>query len=358
MSKLGTVLRDERDAIIAEWMRRVGELPDAEGLPSPALEDNVPQIVDEIAECLDRLGDCRPGLDALPSLHALERYRLGFDIRGVLAEYRILRQVILERVGGAHDDRENEVFLHDLLDRAVADAVDHFAFERDRAREIFVGMLGHDLRNPLGAISMAAQALLAQADRLEPTHRRLAKRILGSATRIERMADDLLDLTRGRIGGGVPIVVAPTDLGALVRDVVEEFNEAFPDRTIAAALDGLDLRGEWDGDRLSQVVSNLIANALEHGGDPIEVAARLDGGDERVVIEVRNQGELSAEAISRVFDPFVSMASTRAGRRGLGLGLYIVREIARAHGGAVEASSDDGTTAFRVVLPRRAQPPQ
>jgi signal transduction histidine kinase len=352
MSRLSTLLRDERDAIIADWMRRVGDLPDAEGLPEPVLRDNLPQIVEEIAECLDKMDQCRPGLDALPSLHALERYRLGFDIRAVLAEYRILRQVILERVPRA-GDRATEAFLHELIDGAISDAVDHFAFERDRAREIFVGMLGHDLRNPLGAITMAAQQLLLHADRLDPTHRRLAKRILGSATRIERMADDLLDFTRGRIGGGVPIAVAPTDLATVLRDVAEEFNEAFPDRSIRARTDGTDLRGEWDGDRLSQVVSNLIANALEHGGDPIEVVGRADG--ERVVLEVRNQGEIARDQLGRVFDPFVSLAASRSGRRGLGLGLYIVREIARAHGGAVEASSDRGTTSFRVLLPRRAQ---
>ena len=354
MSKLSQLLRVERDAIVAEWIHRVREVPDATDMPAPVLMNNVPQIIDEIAECLDKRGACRPGLDALPTLHALDRYKIGFDIRSVLAEYRILRQVILESIRDLPADRVEEAFLHDLLDRAIGDGVEHFAFERDRAREIFVGMLGHDLRNPLGAISMAAQALLQDADRLDPIHRRLAKRILGSATRIERMADDLLDFTRGRIGGGVPIAVQPVDLGEIIRDVTEEFNEAFPDRTVRAEVDGDDLAGEWDRDRLAQVVSNLIANALEHGDDPIEATARGENG--KVLIEVRNHGELPADAVGRVFDPFVSLAPARQGRRGLGLGLYIVREIARAHGGTVEASSGDGTTAFRVILPRSAAP--
>jgi signal transduction histidine kinase len=354
MSTLSQRLRDQRDAIVAEWLRRLREVPDAAGTPEPVLVNNVPQILDEMAECLEKRGACRPGLDALPTLHALDRYKIGFDIRSVLSEYRILRQVIIEHVAVPLAERAEEAFLHDLLDKAIGDGVEHFAFERDRAREIFVGMLGHDLRNPLGAISMASQALLQQSDRLDPTHRRLAKRILSSATRIERMADDLLDFTRGRIGGGVPIAVQPADLGEIIRDVTEEFNEAFPDRDVRAQLDGDDLQGEWDRDRLAQVVSNLIANALEHGDDPIEATARRENGG--VTIEVRNQGEMPPDSVARVFEPFFTLAATRAGRRGLGLGLYIVREVARAHGGSVEARSEGGTTAFRVRLPRRSQP--
>jgi signal transduction histidine kinase len=353
MSKLGTLLRAQRDAILAEWLRRVREQPEAEHMPEPVLRDNLPQIIDEIAECLDRYPDCRPGLDALPTLHALDRYKIGFDVRDVVSEYRILRQVILSRISRA-SDREGEACLHELLDRAISDAVDHFALERDRAREVFVGMLGHDLRGPLNAISMAAQHLLIQEDRLDPAHARLVKRVLSSVTRIDRMADDMLDFTRGRVGGGVPIKVAPADLASLIRDVTDEFHEAFPDRRVETRLEGEQLEGDWDADRLAQVVSNLIANALEHGTDPVEVGTRQEG--EQVVIEVRNRGELARDAIGRVFDPFVSLAPTRAGRRGLGLGLYIVREVAKAHGGSVEATSGNGTTTFRVVLPRLARP--
>ena len=352
MGQLSSLLKNERDAIMAAWLERVGELPEAQGIPEPVLRDNLPQIIDEIAECMNQWAHCRPGLDALPSLHAIDRYKIGFDIRGVIAEYRILRQVILEQVRSITPDPIALGFLHDLLDRAIADAVDHFAFERDRAREIFVGILGHDLRSPLNAISMAAQQLLMHADRLDPNHRRLASRILRSVSRIERMATDLLDFTRGRIGGGVPLTVGTADLGAVIRDVVDEFVEAFPDRTVEAHTGGGDLTGEWDADRLAQLVSNLIANALEHGADPIEVVGGVEG-DHHVVIEVRNQGEISREWMPRVFDPFVSLGASRSGRRGLGLGLYIVREIVTAHHGTIDANSDHGSTVFRVSLPRR-----
>jgi len=352
MNELSSLLREQRDAIVAEWLRQVREqLPAAEGMPGPVLENNVPQIILELAERVESRSP-QKGLDALPTLHALDRYRIGFDVRAVLSEYAILRQVILARIPAAAEPGEI-ASLHQMLDRAIADAVDHYALERDRAREIFVGMLGHDLRNPLNAIAMASQQLLLHPEHLDPVHRRLVVRIQSSATRIERMADDLLDFTRGRIGGGVPLTIKPVDLAGIVNDVVDEFREAFPDREVRAEPGPGDLDGEWDGDRLAQVVSNLIANALEHGGDPIVVRARPDG--DTVTIEVENQGEMPEHLGSRVFDPFVSLHATRSGRRGLGLGLYIVREIARAHGGSVEAVSSRGATFFRVVLPRRVQ---
>jgi signal transduction histidine kinase len=166
------------------------------------------------------------------------------------------------------------------------------------------------------------------------------------------MVGDLLDLARGRLGTGIPIQPVPIDLARIVHDIVDEFVDAYPDRTIRVDGGEGDVSGRWDADRLGQVLSNLIANALEHGEDPVVVRA-LDRG-ERVAIEVCNGGTIDLATASRVWDPFVSVAGPREGRRGLGLGLYIVREIARAHGGTVEVTRNDGATVFRVLLPRQA----
>jgi signal transduction histidine kinase len=335
-------LREQQGAILQEWLRRVEALPDAVGMPEPMLRDNLPAILTEIAERLERPGESH--LDALPSIHAIARYKVGFDVRSVVSEYAILRQVLIELRGAPL-----EAEVHALLDLAVAVAVDHFALERDRQLETFIAILGHDLRNPLNAIGVAAQHLLSIDGRPPPERRMLVR--IGSATgRIERMVSDLLDLARGRLGSGIPITPVPVDLAQLVHDVADEFVDAYPDRTIR--VDGAThVQGVWDADRLAQVVSNLIANALEHGEDPV-VARALDHGD-RVAIEVCNGGMIDLATASRVWDPFVSIAGPREGRRGLGLGLYIVREIARAHRGTVEVTRDDGVTVFRVVLPRQ-----
>jgi len=347
MQAMAQFLRDHGGEIIEEWLRRVATLPAAAGMPEPVLRDNVPAILEELAERLDQKDPVGLGLDALPSHHAMSRYKVGFDVRGVVAEYRILRQVVLD----LYRPRAEPPAFHAALDHAIADAVDHFALERDRASETFVAILSHDLRNPLNAISMAAHHLLNHGAESGP-ERRLASRISASTARIERMITDLLDLARSRLGGGIPIVRHRIDLVPILRDVTDEFADAYPDRTLRVSPDEGSLVGEWDGDRLAQLMSNLIANALEHGDDPIRIHA-FDRGDQ-VEVEVRNRGTIDLETSSRAFDPFVSLHAQREGRRGLGLGLYIVREIARAHGGGVDIASAAGETVFRVFLPRTA----
>lgn len=349
VADLATFLRSERDAIIAEWLVRVRALPAAEGMPEPVLLDNIPQILDELAEALERADADHQALDALPSHHALARYRVGFDVRSVVAEYQLLRRVILERLAAATETLQ----LHDALDRAIADAVDHFAAERDRAQEIFVGILGHDLRNPLGAIQMAAAQLSRPEVRLEASARRLVGRISNSTARIRRLIEDLLDVTRSRIGGGLPMMPRPMDLREVVTDVVDEFHEAYPDRDVQVESDG-PLRGTWDPDRLAQVVSNLVANALEHGTDPVVVSTARE--DDAVVLEVRNRGRLFDDEMLHTFDVLASLSAARHGRRGLGLGLYIVREVVRAHGGQMSAESAGDDTTFRIRLPGNAAP--
>ena len=211
-------LREQQEQILQEWLRRVGALPDAAGMPEPALRDNVPAILTEIAERLEAPGVSR--LDALPSHHAIARYKIGFDIRSLVAEYRILRQVLVDLRGAPL-----EAEVHDALDHAIAVAVDHFALERDRQLETFIAILGHDLRNPLNAISVAAQHLLSIEGR-PPTERRMLVRVNASAGRIERMVSDLLDVARARLGAGIPIHPVTIDLARVVHDIADEFVDA------------------------------------------------------------------------------------------------------------------------------------
>jgi PAS domain S-box-containing protein len=221
-------------------------------------------------------------------------------------------------------------------------------------RERFVGIVSHDLRNPLNAITMAA-ALLLQSRQLSPPLARHAARIRANAERMARMIGDLLDLTRGRLGGGIPVSPEPARLGDVVAEVLGTLALARPDRRVVLEAEaGAPLDGEWDRDRVGQAVGNLVSNAFDHGdpGAPVTVTLRGEG-DERVAVEVHNEGApIAPELRAHLFDPF------RRGRGGgdgggLGLGLYIAREIARAHGGELTftSSAAEGTT-FRLVLPR------
>lgn len=220
-----------------------------------------------------------------------------------------------------------------------------------RLNEMFMAVLGHDLRNPLNAVLTSAQ-LLQQAAQDEAV-RRAAERIVGGGRRMQRMIEDMLDLARARLAGGIPLKRAPMDLGALLQRTVQEHLAAFPERAIELRLEG-DAKGDWDADRLAQLASNLIGNALQHGdGGAIEV--RLDGtrADE-VELSVANGGCIAPALLPQLFDPFRGGTSGIGRGKGLGLGLYIVQQIAHAHLGSIEVQSDPARgTRFRLRVPRR-----
>ena len=216
-------------------------------------------------------------------------------------------------------------------------------------REMYMGMLGHDLRVPLGAVRLAADLVLRRG-RLEPQDRRVVERLLRSSRRMERMISQLLDLTRARLGGGLSLKPETCDLREVCESVAAEF--AGP---IELALEG-DLTGTWDHDRLAEVIANLTGNAVEYAtpGTPVRIAGLADG-EAGVRVEVSNQGApIPPELLPHIFEPFRRAKQREKSPAGnLGLGLYIASEIVRAHGGTIEGRSGGGTTTFTVRLPRR-----
>lgn len=224
----------------------------------------------------------------------------------------------------------------------------------EQARERFIGILGHDLRGPLGAILMAVELL----DELPEPHAGTVARLSRSAHRIDAMIRDMLDFARGRLAGGIPVARRPCDLQTVCNQVVEEMQQAHPDRAIRFETAG-DLRGRWDPDRVEQVVSNLVGNAIAHGTGPVCVTAR-DDGDE-VVTTVHNDGPpIPAEMLAILFEPFTRPDPDTDGARskGLGLGLYIASEIVHAHRATISVTSmaSQGTT-VTIRWPRSVDAP-
>jgi two-component system, sensor histidine kinase and response regulator len=221
-----------------------------------------------------------------------------------------------------------------------------------RMNETFAAMLGHDLRSPLDFLVTASHLLERVADDPEAV-RRTAQQMRASGQRMARMIADMLDLARGRLGGGIPIHPQPIDLAAVVQRVVVECQAGQPDTPIVVDAAG-DLTCDADPERLAQVVSNLLGNALQHGEAGRDVIVRLDGtAPSTIGVAVENAGEIAPDALPHLFEAF-ARGPVRSREDGLGLGLYITAQIAQAHGGAAVARSEHGATTIEVTLPRRA----
>lgn len=237
----------------------------------------------------------------------------------------------------------------DAEDRQQAARSD-LSSERETAelREQFIAVLGHDLRTPLGSIALGADLLALKV--ADPALLPVVERIRRSARRMASLVDDLMDFTRGRMGSGIGLNLRRHDSVHLtLEQVIDEMRGLHPERVIAASIPDL-LCLDCDPERLAQLLSNLLANALVHGspGAPVQIDARHEDG--KFVLSVSNEGQdLPPEVIAQLFKPYWRAAS-RPGSEGLGLGLYIVDQIARAHGGKIDVTSSAGRTAFTFTL--------
>ena len=220
-------------------------------------------------------------------------------------------------------------------------------------RERMMGILGHDLRNPVSAV-LSITGLMSGQDELSDKMRGRLAVIEQSARRMNEMIGTLLDFTRLRFHGSLPITLAEISLDEVVRGVVAELQAAHPRREIALSVAG-SLRGHWDPGRMAQVLANLVANALSHGAHESAVRITLADEGDAVLMSVSNGGPtIPSTLVARLFEPFQQAESPGGKPRGLGLGLFIVREIVRAHGGTIEVRSGDDLTTFAVKLPRSA----
>ncbi len=301
-------------------------------------------------------------LDHASQVHGAARVGSGLALPAVVAEYRALRASVLRlwRAGKPEPD------LHDLddltrfneaIDQSLALAVSAFTRRVDSARKMFLAILGHDLRNPLAAVTLSAKLAMGSEG---PELKQLLTQIVTSATAVSDLVTDLIDFTSSSIGAGLPLKPAAADFRVVCDEVAREMRAAHPGRSVHCDLRG-ELGGTWDPHRLRQVVANLVGNALQHGSatEPVELAA--DGtAAEAVVLSVHNSGEpIPAELLPTIFNPLTrGRVSVRERRRpgSIGLGLYIVREIVAAHGGTVGITSTAAAgTTVTVRLPRNAR---
>lgn len=219
-------------------------------------------------------------------------------------------------------------------------------------QERVLGIVGHDLRSPLAAIRISAQLLARGVT--DPRHQRLVGVVEGAARRMQHLVEDLLDYTLARVGGGIPLRPRRCDVAEVCREVVAEAVAADPARTVRCEGEG-DPVVEGDPDRLAQALANVVGNALRYGAPEHAVELRWRGEPDALVVEVSNRGPtIPPELLAHVCEPF-RRGLHAGGEGGLGLGLFIARHIAAAHGGALAVRSAEGETCFALRLPRRRQ---
>ena len=371
--RLADFIVRNNEAILAEWETFAATLlPAASGMTSLALRDHAIQILEAVAKDLSTLqtkeaqsekskGNA-PKLMGAPETaaqtHAVLRARSGFDINQLAAEYRALRASVLRLWMDACEP--NEINLYDVvrfneaIDQAIAESIHFFSTQVDQARNLLLGMLGHDMRSPLNTILMTAKYLAAlnAGDSVSDA----ASRLIRSGASMKALLDDLVDFNRTKLGLGINVDRVDLNLAALFAEELEQLRGAHPSREIKKEVVG-DTRGFWDGLRLQQLLRNLVVNAIKYGAPEAPIHVVLTGGEADVTIEVRNSGPtIETEILDQIFDPLqrgLRQVNGVDSEPGLGLGLYIVREIAHAHGGDVNVQSDNSETVFAVRLPRR-----
>jgi len=298
--------------------------------------------------------------DTAAESHADARLLSGYTIEQIVSEFRALRASVLRlwsETTGKNDDVDSIdiIRFNEAIDQALAESVARYAQSVTTQQNLFLSILGHDLRNPLAA-SISGASLIMSTTYIASQHNETATRIFSSSQRMLKLVNDLLDFTRTQLGAKLPIKFKKTNIVNICLGAIEELRVIYPEHVIEFSSEGA-REGMWDESRIAQVFSNLIGNALQHApkSDPVKVHIKSIG--EQVTIRINNQGTLIDKAkMGTIFDPLVRFreedANTRATETSFGIGLYIARQIVEAHNGRIEADSSvkHGTT-FTVCLP-------
>ena len=371
--KLATFITENMDCILSEWEAFATTLEPAASQMSPlALRDHAKGILTAIVldirtrqnaqEQLQKSQGLAPepeGAASAASIHGGLRHDSNFSLVQLSAEFRALRATVLRlwlpQVSTMSSSTNDEmVRFNEAIDQALAESVVTYSARADHTRELFLAVLGHDLRAPLSTLSMAGQLLMSEATPAAQVGP-IGLRIERCARLMSIMVDDLIGYTRTQLGAGMPTMLLDTDLRSICEAAVEDALATHPGSDFDVALVG-DLVGQYDGVRMHQLMTNLLINAAQYGGRSAPVLLRARADADTVIIEVTNQGNtIPADSLQSIFRPLIQLPAEGDARPGtsLGLGLFIAREIALAHGGTIVVSSNEmqGTT-FTVRLPR------
>jgi signal transduction histidine kinase len=373
--RLADFIRDNMEPILQAWedFARTIE-PPALTMDDEALRDHARQMLLAFAADLDTpqsdqerdaksrgLGKDGHGGTAAET-HAEARLLSGYSAVQLMSEYRALRSSVLTlwscaARGDADTNMADMTRFNEAVDQALAESVARYQHLVKRSQNMFLAILGHDLRNPLGTL-VSGSSFIMQASDIAPKYVLVATRMFSSAKRMSKLINDLIDFTRTHLGPGIPVRARQCDLVAVCEQVVNELRTCHPEQLIELQVPS-QLDAVVDDSRVAQMLSNIVGNAVQYGSEDAPVTIRVTSSAEDIVIAVNNRGpSIPPDKLSSIFDPMVRAAASGKAdyveRTSLGIGLFIAREIVHAHGGEVSVASNaaDGTT-FTVTMPRR-----
>lgn len=363
--RLATFLESAHAEILDEAVTFARTIPALAHTSEQALRDHLPEVLKAISTDLRTSqsrteaiakshGDAPHTSSQTPAeTHGLMRAQDGIDIEQLVAEFRALRSSILRLWTDTHPAQPNAIEdiirFNEAIDQAVAESVKFYAEARERWREIFLGVLGHDLRGPLNTISLTAAILRQQG--IAPVNQ--TAMLTRAVARMKSLLDTLLEYSRSSLGVGMALKLEPVDLAVACSDELELQRAANPDSRIDYATQG-STEGTFDASWVREALGNLVSNAIKHGDSSESVCVRLEGDAACVRIVVENQGELPSDDTEKLFEPLRQgkSGSAKSDHTHLGLGLFIVRQVARAHGGDVTGNCSDRRVRFTMELPK------
>lgn len=346
----------------------------ADKMSSQELRDHARQILEFVAKDIEEAettgeqeaksrgrGSQPVSSDSASSIHGKLRFASGFTLLQLIAEYRALRASVLklwqqESADISAGQAQDMMRFNEAIDQSLAESAVAYSNKVNETRDIFLAILGHDLRNPLAATATAG-ACLSRAGAFEDQVRQIGQRVKRSAATMSGMVNDLLGLARTQLGDGIPIERKECDLLPMCQWAIEDANAAHPRAQFELNASG-ELTGLFDQARLQQLLTNLASNAAQYGmpGTPIDID--IVGERDRVVLKVRNQGAtIPRDVLPILFTSLVQLPEQEGNARprsSLGLGLYIAKQIAVAHGGDIDVVSDEvAGTVFTAIVPRQ-----
>ena len=363
------------EELLEEWELFARSLPiPGAAISKTDLRDHARQMLEAIVRDMDGIESAAQrkkkstsdvseiaGAQTAASTHGSLRQLIGFTLPQLTAEFRAMRASVL-RLWMAQVTVTSKTAVADILhfneaiDQALQESAIRYSQQSDRTRNTFLAILSHDLRSPLTTMTMAG-ALLSRPSADPSSSVQIGARVARSAATMTTMVNDLLEFARTQLGGRMPVTPSLGDIGEICKRAVEDASAAHPKCKFQLSTTG-EMIGDFDAPRLAQLFSNLLNNAAQYRSDDQPVTITACGDADTTVVKVTNFGrQIPADSLKAIFDPLVQLAMSddhkAPNATSIGLGLFIAREIASAHGGTIGAESSlESGTVFTVRLPR------